>query len=87
MRESRFKVGDKVTYKNRKNLPGGVYLYGGSCQGGFVGEVKEIIKYDERWKAYKLLVTIAGRGTFHMSETEFLEYDEPIEPSINYDIY
>jgi ribosomal protein L21E len=75
-----FKVGDKVTYKYRKDLPRGQYHYSGLCHGGYVGTVVEVVN------ANTLEVTIddEGKYTFSMLPSEFVEYDGP---SDNYEIY
>jgi small-conductance mechanosensitive channel len=75
----KFKVGDKVTYKYQKDLPEGSYRYGGTCQGGYVGTVKQIVDKN------KIFVTYNDDGDlFSMQPSEFVEYDGP---SDNYEIY
>lgn len=77
--EPKFKVGDRVTYLSRKavekkyNRSG--YVYGGTCQEGFVGTIKQIMEYDTRKGAYRYSVTTKSHGCYHMSEKEFVEYD------------
>lgn len=77
--EPKFKVGDRVTYLSSKevgekyNRDG--YFYGGSCQGGFVGVIQNIMGFDSRHGAFKYSVTVKGGGSYHMSEKEFVEYD------------
>jgi len=79
----RFKVGDKVTYKYKKDLPHGVYSYNGACQGGFVGTVRALEDYTKN-NYRKILVSIPVGGSYGMSENEFLEYDKAKE---TYQIY
>jgi len=76
--EKRFKVGDKLTYKFIKYLPDGKYCDGGSCQGGFIGKIKEYRRYSNQRKCWSILVE--SRDSFHLSmlEDEFIEYHGPM---------
>lgn len=85
MKQPRFKAGDMVTYKYKKDLTGG-YMFGGICLGGYIGTIKCYRQYMERHGCYEISVT-TGSGTYAMLESEFLEYDKPAELGINYDIY
>lgn len=82
MKERRFNVGDKVTYKklddcrHKDGNPG--YYYGGDEQGGFVGTVTEVRYYNERHDCYKIEVTSRNDWSFTMLEREFLEYDQEV---------
>ncbi len=92
MKEQRFKVGDKVTYKNRKdcvNRDGtkGGYYHGGDDQGGFVGEILDYWGYAEDMGCYKISVTTIYGNWFGMLECEFIEYDKPEVSSELFPIY
>lgn len=86
MAEKRFQIGDKVTYKYRKDLPGHKYKFGGSCVGGFVGEVRHYGVYSESSNCYEISVTTKG-GHYNMLESEFVEYDQSTVNGENYEIY
>ena len=83
MKDKRFKVGDKVTYKNKKDCTrsdvngtkGGYYLGGVDC-GGFVGEIISYGGYYESMGCWMIVVT-NNEGyskKYNMLESEFLEY-------------
>ena len=76
--EPKFKVGDRVTYLSRQKVESlynrGGYFYGGSCQGGFVGEVRTVIGFDDKNQAFKYAVRQKSGGIYTMSEKEFEEY-------------
>ena len=81
MKDPKFKIGDKVTYKDRDiciyddgNI--GNYYWHGTDQGGFVGTIKNIVCYIEEKECWKLYVTTSFDGEYSMLESEFLEYDE-----------
>ena len=80
MKESRFKVGDKVTYKKREDCVQSNgdkgYYYTGSDQGGFVGTVGAIYNFNTKMDCYNISVGIQGGGGYSMFECEFVEYDE-----------
>ncbi len=75
MKPQRFKVGDRVTYKSRSECYGGGYHYGGNNQYGYVGTIKEYIKYKPDNNCYKITVT-CKEGEYSMLESEFYEYDD-----------
>jgi hypothetical protein len=76
MKPQRFKVGDRVTYKSRSECYGGGYHYGGNNQYGYVGTIKEYVKYKPDNNCYKITVT-CKEGEYSMLESEFYEYDGP----------
>jgi hypothetical protein len=71
--EPRFKVGDKVTYKSKKEC-GGSYYLGGDDQEGFIGKVIKIQDYCGQHNCYEITVT-AKFSNYEMLECEFKEYD------------
>jgi hypothetical protein len=75
MKPQRFKVGDRVTYKSRSECYGGGYHYGGNNQYGYVGTIKEYLKYKPDNNCYKITVT-CKEGEYSMLESEFYEYDD-----------
>ncbi len=80
--EKRFKVGDKVTYKDIKgcvnsNGTKGWYYNGGDDQGGYVGRIVRYSAYNEDMGCWLITVTTKG-SLYHMLESEFLEYDKPV---------
>jgi hypothetical protein len=75
MKAKRFKVGDRVTYKSRSECYGGGYHYGGNNQYGYVGTIKEYLKYKPDNNCYKITVT-CKEGEYSMLESEFYEYDD-----------
>lgn len=74
MKEQRFKVGDRVTYKSYLQC-GGKYYYDGEDQKGFVGEINSYDYYVEEKGCYKIYVRTSTGGTYMMLESEFCEYD------------
>ena len=84
MEEKRFKVGDQITYKSRKDC-GGRYKFSGDDHGGFVGTVKRYYRYYEKYNCYSLSVTTRS-GSYEMLESEFEEYDLTSKDPA-YDIY
>ena len=74
MKAKRFKVGDPVTYKPRSECFGGGYHYGGNDQYGYVGTIKEYVRYKPDNNCYKITVT-CKEGEYSMLESEFYEYD------------
>jgi len=91
--EQRFKIGDNVTYKNKKDCISdggtkGFYYIGGVDQGGFVGEIRKYYSYNKKMDCWKILVTIKDKGyTYTMLESEFLEYDKPVVTNELFPIY
>lgn len=84
MVEQKFKEGDQITYKSRKDC-GGTYYLGGDDHGGFVGTVRRYYGYNPKANCYSLSVTTRA-GSYEMLESEFEEYDStPKDPA--YDIY
>ena len=84
MKKPVFKVGDKVTYKSRNELPNGEYVYSGNDQGGYVGTVLAVFGYNEDLGCYKINVSVPD-GTYDMLESEFVEYNKlkDLDISIN----
>ena len=76
MKEKRFQVGDKVTYKDTDKLPNEKYYYGGDNQKGFVGTITEYLEFQEELNCYKIEVTQEYEDfNYSMLESEFVEYD------------
>jgi hypothetical protein len=76
MKEQRFKIGDKVTYKNKNDCPNNTYCYGGENQEGYVGTITHYIEFIEEHDCYKIEVTQSSdEFTFTMLESEFIEYE------------
>jgi hypothetical protein len=71
----RFKVGDKVTYKPTKSLPGSRYNFGGENQALFVGTIKYYDSYYPEYGCYSIDVSTKDDGVYTMLESEFFEYD------------
>jgi hypothetical protein len=83
----RFNIGDKVMYKVHSELPGSKYFFGGICQGGFVGEIRDYLEYYSDENCWKISVTTSKGYCYSMLEREFVQYDgkvvkpsEPIQP-------
>lgn len=83
----RFNIGDKVMYKVHSALPRHAYFFGGTCQGGFVGEIRDYIEYISDQGCWKISVTTSKGYCYGMLEKEFVQYDgkvvkpsEPIQP-------
>ena len=91
MKEQRFKVGDKVTYKSKKDCirydgtKG--YYHGGENQGGFVGEIDVYCHYIKKMGCYHILVRCKSGNLYNMIESEFLEYDKPVVTNELFPIY
>lgn len=75
MEERKFKVGDKLTYKFKKDLTHNYYHFGGGCQGGFVGKIREYQGYIQEKKCWQIIVETRSGIDYSMIESEFLEYD------------
>lgn len=81
MKKKRFKVGDKVTYKDGNHCTNGAYYYGayyygGSNQCGYVAMIIKYLQYNEEKQCWKIEVTVKhGNHTYKMLECEFEEYD------------
>jgi len=81
MEERKFKVGDKLTYKFKKDLTHNYYHFGGGCQGGFVGKIREYQGYIQEKKCWEIIVETVNEPyalCYNMLESEFLEYDTPV---------
>ena len=82
--EKRFKKGDKVTYKNRRDCVSssgykGNYYHGGIDQDGNIGEILNYGYYNEEMDCWKITVKAnCSINGYHMLESEFLEYDKPV---------
>jgi len=91
MKEKRFNVGDKITYKSDKDCTHKFgyegYYHGGDYQGGFVGEILGYHSYNEDNGCWEILVTTKNRGRYNMLECEFLEYDKPVVTNELFPIY
>ena len=75
----RFKVGDEITYKARKDLPDQRYQFGGEDHGGFLGRIQSYIEYVPEKDCYKIDVEARASSSYSMLESEFLEYDEVVK--------
>lgn len=76
MKEKRFQVGDKVTYKDTNELPDEKYYYSGNNQKGFVGTIITYLEFKEELNCYKIEVTQEYKNfNYSMLESEFEEYD------------
>ena len=76
MKEQRFKIGAKVTYKNKNDCPNNRYYYNGENQGGYVGTIKEYREFIEKHDCYRISVTRSSADyTYNMLESEFIEYE------------
>ena len=82
MKKPIFKVGDKVTYKSKKDLPSKCYYYAGEDQAGFIGVVCGVYGFIDSADCYKIEVTTNGHGLYSMLESEFREYDKPVDSVI-----
>lgn len=83
MKEPYFKVGDKVTYKSRKDCINkydktGAYYYVGNEQGGYRGEVLDIDRYVPSRNCYSIIVKSKEGGNYMMLENEFKEFSDAI---------
>jgi len=76
MKEKRFKVGDKVTYKSNFVFTHG-YCHGGDDLGGYVGEILEYKSFNDNRKSWEIEVTTNCGVDYCMLESEFEEYDKP----------
>jgi len=76
MKEQKFKIGDKVTYKNKNDCPNNKYRYNGENQGGYVGTIKEYGEFIEEHDCYRISVTQKSSDyLYNMLESEFIEYE------------
>ncbi len=84
MKEQRFKVGDTVTYIKRPDTQFG-YRYGGECQGGGKGIIKEYYHWMPEADCWSIKVTVPGTiHTYKMLESEFREYlNPPVSKTLN----
>ena len=71
----KFKIGDKITYKDLLLLPNKKYKFGGGNQFMNTGTIVNYGDYIKEEGCYTILVT-AKLWMFNMLESEFLEYDE-----------
>ena len=74
MKNKRFKVGDKVTYRFRSDCKDNYYRWGGDDHGGYVGTIKSYDSYEPDYNCYGIKVT-SREGEYTMLESEFYEYD------------
>ena len=85
MKERKFKIGDKITYKSNHlcnwqySDEHGEYYWGGDNQEGYVGTITNYNSYIESKDCYKIEVTAKDRDTYTMLECEFKEYDHKPE--------
>ena len=92
-KEKKFKVGNKVTYKSKKDCTSdgggkGNYYHGGDDHGGFVGEIRYYYDYNKDMGCWKIKVTTKEKGyNYTMLESEFLEYDKPVVTNELFPIY
>jgi hypothetical protein len=86
MREPRFKVGDKITYKKPKDCPEGRYTFGGEYPKESSQKIRSYMEYIASKNCWKIDVD-HDHGNYYMMEDEFLEYDSvPTEVS-NYSVF
>ena len=71
----KFKIGDKITYKDLLSLPNKQYYYGGSNHFMNIGTIRNYGRYIQEKGCYVIGVT-CNSWMFTMLESEFLEYDE-----------
>ena len=81
MENRRFNIGDKVTYKSKKDCISNYSRKGynhhyGEDQDGFVGEVVGYYGYNDKMGCYNISVRFRY-GEAYMLECYFLEYDKP----------
>jgi hypothetical protein len=75
--QPRWKVGDYVTYKAKKDCEGQKYNFGGSCQGGHKGEITSYGNYGSVFNCFTIVVMTRHGSSFTMLECEFEEWDNP----------
>ena len=75
MKEKRFNIGDRVTYKHTSQCYGGRYRHDGSDQGGYRGEILDYGSYNEEFNCYVVNVTSNEGFYYLMLEKEFMEWD------------
>ena len=83
MKEQRFKVGDKVTYKSKNDCVDyygdkGYYYEDGEDQDGYVGQITHYFDYNEEMDCWKIHVRTRYGFSYNMLECEFLEYDKSV---------
>ena len=83
MKEKRFKIGDKVTYKSKKDCVDyygdkGYYYEDGEDQDGYVGQITHYFDYNEDMDCWKIHVRTRYGFSYSMLESEFLEYDKSV---------
>ena len=81
MNEPKFKMGDKVTFKDRETLPNQMYYYRGENQAGITGIVSDVCNFKLSTNCYEIEVDFidnkGNNNSFTMLESEFEEYDSP----------
>ena len=94
MKEKRFNVGDKITYKSNKDCVSssgnkGFYYIGGVDQCGFIGKITGYEHYNKEMGCWMIRVTSGNPrcDVFCMLECEFLEYDKPVVTNELFPIY
>lgn len=84
MKEQKFKVGQKVTFKYKRDCYSshgdkGYYGHGGVCQGGRVGRIVSYNNYNSKHAQHSICVSFnraRQEEHYNMYENEFIEYDE-----------
>ena len=78
-KDRRFEVGQKITYKSRKDCihkrGHSDYYHGGNNQEGYVGTIISYGSYIPERGCYNIVVSSKGDYGYSMIESEFLEYD------------
>lgn len=75
--QPRWKAGNYVTYKFHKDCKDQKYSYGGSCQGGYKGEIISYGNYGSVFNCFTIVVMTRDGSSFTMLECEFEEWDNP----------
>lgn len=77
--EKRFKIGDKITFKSKNELPEKKYIFGGIELGGVTAIIKEYRGFCKVHNSYHIVVDFKNKYkrdcTYGMYEFEFKEYD------------
>lgn len=81
MKEKRFNVGDRVTFKSLDEC-GGRYRFGGDDRDGFKTSIIQHLIYREDDGSWEVVVESKGGNNYTMLESEFREYDEPVRSTI-----
>ena len=87
MKDKRFNVGDKVTYKNMEDCgTHGYYRFWGENKHNDVGEIVGYIRYDDTHNCW-IICVVCDKHRLHMLECEFMEYGKQLTTSELFPIY